>query len=344
MKKNILAFLYNIWHKYPDPNDPMTQLEADFDDPGTIKMIINYLERIGFKVIPIEANEKAYLTLFKNKKNIDFAFDFSFGLYGSNKYGHIPAILEMLQIPFTSSSSFTRILTLNKGKMKEVLLANNLSTLPFQIFNKSDKKRRKSLNFPLIVKPLAQGSSAGILENSVVNSDKELERQVDFIVNTFGQPALVEPFLKWREFSVSMMGNPPRILPIIEPDYAILPKNHLPLDSLDIKWVFEEKGGANHLVCPAEVDSKLRKKIANLAFGTWKALDIKDLCRIDMRTDLQDNVYVLDVNAPPGLIPPEVSKTSYFPLAARTAGIDYKKMLRTIIREAGKRYNLTFNI
>lgn len=340
MKVKTLAFLYNVRHHYPNPNDVATQVEADFDDPQTIDWIIKHLQNIGYKVMPIEANEEAYLKLYSNKKQIDFAFDFSFGFYGENKYGHIPGMLEMLQIPFTSSSSFTRNLTLSKVKMKQMLIANDIPTLPFEVYESKDDVKKRKLPFPLIVKPIAQGSSAGISDDSIVRTDDELIKQVEFVIKTFKERAFAEPFLSLREFSVPMLGNPPKVLPIIEPDFSLLPKKFLPLDSMEVKWVFEEQSEINHLVCPAKIDSTLKKKVTGIAYKTWAALEINDLCRIDMRTDEKNNVYVLDVNAPPGLIPPEVSTTSYFPLAAKAAGIEYEDLLRLIINAGLKRYNL----
>lgn len=340
MRVKHLAFLYNIRHHYPDPNDAKTQLEVDFDDPLTIEWIIKHLKNIGYKVLPIEADEKAYIKLFKYRKNIDFAFDFSFGLYGKNKYGHIPSMLEMLQIPFATSSSFTRNLTLNKVRMKQVLIANNVPTLPYQVFKSKLEVNKRLLSFPLIVKPIAQGSSAGISNKSVVYNDSELTSQVDYICQTFSQAAFVEPYLNLREFSVPILGNPPKILPIIEPDFRLLPKKYLPIDSMEVKWIYEEESESNHLICPAKINSDLRSKILDISLRTWNVLEINDICRIDMRNDKNNNVYVLDVNAPPGLIPPEVSKTSYFPLVARVAGMEYEELLKNILDSAIKRYNI----
>lgn len=338
MKVKTIAFFYNVRSHYPDPNDAKTQLEVDFDDPPVIDSMIKHLENLGYTVIAIEANEQAYLTLYRQRKQINFAFDYSFGLYGEYKYCHIPAMLEMLQIPFTSSSSFVRALTLNKVKMKQILLANDVLTLPYQLFSSPDFKLKKELKFPLIVKPVAQGSSAGITRDSIVTDSYKLKKQVELILKTFKQPAFAEPFLQGREFSVAMLGNPPRILPIIEPDFSLLPKNYLPFDSIEVKWVYEDSSETNHLVCPAKIDAQLKKKIEEISLKVWEVLDIRDLCRIDMRSDKDGNLYVLDVNAPPGLLPPDVSLWSYFPMACRTAGIEYEKMLQMIIGAAVKRY------
>src|SRR3989339_505726 len=111
-----LAFLYNVRHEYPDPNHPRTQLEADFDDPEAVEGLIKYLRKEGYKVIPIEADEYAYEKLFKIRNKIDLAFNFSEGIYGEDREAQIPAILEMLQIPYTGSGPLAQTLALNKAK------------------------------------------------------------------------------------------------------------------------------------------------------------------------------------------------------------------------------------
>jgi len=195
LKKYTIAFLYNVRHTYPDPNDPNSQLEADFDDPKTIDCVIQHLKNCGCSVIPIEANEYAYDVLLKNRKKIDLAFNFSEGVYGEDRYAHIPAILEMLRIPYTGSSPLTQGLVLHKAKMKDILRSHHVPTPTSQLFITGKEKRDPSLLFPLIVKPVAQGSSAGITQKSVVKNDKELKKQVHTIFDLFHQPVLVEPFL-----------------------------------------------------------------------------------------------------------------------------------------------------
>ncbi len=340
MKKITIAFLYNVRHNYPDPNDPRTQLESDFDDPETTNIQIKYLRSCGYMVIPIEADENAYFKLKKHKKNIDLAFNVSEGIYGNDRESQLPAILEMLQIPYTGSPPLAQALVLDKAKTKEVLIANNIATLPFQLFKTGTEKLKKNLHFPLIVKPLSEGSSAGITNKSVVNDEKQLRKQLRNVLSTFHEPALVEHFLQGQEFSIAMIGNPPRILPIISPDHTKLPKKYLPLDSFEVKWVFEENGGSTgYLTCPAIIERKLRHKIEKLSLRLWDALNMKDWCRIDIRCDLHNKPYVLEVNSPPGVMPPEMSVTSYFPLAARKAGIEYKDLLKLVINTALKRYS-----
>ncbi|MFH0856979.1 MAG: ATP-grasp domain-containing protein [bacterium] len=333
-----LAFLYNVRHQYPDPYDSRSQIETDFDDPATIKFIIKHFKKCGYEIIPIEANEKAYLKLYRNKGKIDLVFNFSEGIYGYDREAQIPAMLEMLKIPYTGSRPLTQAIGLNKAKTKEILLANNIATLPFQLIKNVNEKLNIQTSFPLIVKPVAQGSGAGITNKSVVRNERQLKEQINFIINTFAQGALIEPFIDGREFSVAMIGNPPQILPIIEADHSLLPKEYLPLDSLEVKWIFEEQSEKNHLKCPAPMTADLKDKVENLCHKTWQALEVRDWCRIDIRCDRQNNPYILEINSPVGLLPPEVSMTSYMPLAAREAGIDYDSLLKLIINTALKRY------
>jgi len=335
-----IAFLYNVRHFYLDVADYRNQLEADFDDPITTKWQIKHLKNLGFKIIPIEANENAYLKLKRFKKKIDLVFNVAEGIYGKDRELQIPAILEMLQIPYTGSSPLTHAFALNKGKAKQIFQAEGIPTAPFQIIKTSEFILDSKLKFPLIVKPVAQGSSMGITNKSVVHDIESLKKQVIKIITAFKEPALVEPFLEGREFSIAMLGNPGVILPIIEPNHSMLPKGYLPFDSYEVKWYFEEQGNSNYLMCPAIMDKKLEIRIKEICHQVWKALEVMDWCRIDIKCDKENNPYVLEINSPAGLIPPEVSVTSYFPLAARTSGMDYEQMLLQIIKTASKRYGL----
>ena len=332
-----ICHLHNIRHQYSDPNDYRNQLEMEFDDPKTTRLQIKYLRKLGFKVYPVEANEKAYFKLYRLRKKIDLVFNLSEGIYGLDRELQLPAMLEMLQIPYTGSGPLTQGFALNKAKAKEILMAYGIPTTHFQLVNNVNFDLDKKLKFPLIVKPVAQGSSAGITNNSVVFNEKNLRNQIKKVIENFRQPALIEPFLSGREFSVAMIGNPPIILPIIEPNHKLLPKNYLPFDSYEVKWFFEEQGNNDYLQCPAKIEKKLENKIKKICYQVWKRLEVRDWCRIDIKCDEKNNPYFLEINSPPGIIPPEVSLTSYFPLAARAYGWDYATLLKKIIETAEKR-------
>ena len=333
-----IAFLYNVRHRYPDPKKPKTLREADFDDPETTELQIKYLKKLGYKVYPIEANEEAYFKLYKIKDKIDLVFNVSEGLHGEDREAQIPAMLEMLQIPYTGSPPLAQAIILNKSKTKEILIANKIPTLQYQLMKSKNDKLKKIFKFPLMVKPVSEGSAAGITNKSVVHDEVGLYKQVDFIFNTFNEEALIEPYLEGREFSIAMLGNPPQVLPILESDHSMLPKKYLPFDSLEVKWFYELATSGKHLKCPAKISPRLEKKLNNICLELWYALGIRDWCRIDIRCDKNENPYVLEVNSPPGCTPPEHDPASYFPLIARSMGIDYENLLKKIIETALKRY------
>jgi D-alanine-D-alanine ligase len=332
-----LAFLYNVRHVYPDADDLRTQVETDFDDAATIEAMTRHLEGCGYRVIPIEADEQAYLELHRRRSEIDLALNYSMGLHGAARYAHLPAMLEMLQIPYTGSDPLTQALILNKERMQQVVAAAGGPVLPSWVPRAPEEARPAALGFPLIVKPVGQGSSAGITAASVVHDAGALREQVRRMVDTFGEPPLVQPLLGGREFSVPMLGNPPRVLPPIEPDFSLLPPGYLPIDSLEVKWVFEEQSETNHLRCPAPVDADLAARIERTVRLVWDALGLRDWCRIDLRADAAGTLYVLDVNSPPGMIPPEISTTSYFSLAGRAIGLGYDDLLQQVIETARAR-------
>jgi len=333
-----LAFVYNVRRKYPDPDNPSTFLQTDFDDKETIKFFIKHLKNIGFKVLQIEADTRVLTQLKKYRDKIGLVFNYSVVIWRNGGTNQVTKYLEKMKIPFTGSSNETQNLAADKGKTKNILLKNGVPTLPFQILHNEKQKPKKTLSFPLIVKPIGEGSSAGITNKSVVFNSCELKRQVHSITNHMRQRALVEPFITGREFSVTMLGNPPKILPIIESNHSTLPKNLMPLDSLEVKWHYEEESNGDHLICPAKIDKKLKNKIEKMCLKLWKIFKVRDFCRVDIRCDEKGNPYILEFNTPPGMIPPEVSTTSNFPISCRVAGIPYEEMLKKIIFLALKRY------
>lgn len=96
MSKKVLAFLYNVRHTYPDPNDPKSQLETDYDDQATIETIQEHIRHLGYEVLPIEADEFAYAKLKRNRERITLAYNYSLGLNGYARYAQLPAMMEML--------------------------------------------------------------------------------------------------------------------------------------------------------------------------------------------------------------------------------------------------------
>ncbi|MBS7618455.1 ATP-grasp domain-containing protein [Candidatus Bathyarchaeota archaeon] len=312
---------------------------VEFDEETTVSAIAEALEKAECNVTRIEADEEAYVKL-KTLK-LDIVFNIAEGLRGESRESHIPAMLEMLNIPYTGSGPSTLAIALNKALTNHILKANGVPSTNFQVFNRANDKLRKNLKFPLMVKPLSEGSSKGIRNDSLVEDETSLRRKVSWIIETYKQPALVEEFLPGREFTVGLIGNEnPVVLPIVEILVDKLPNGANPIYSYEAKWVWDTPSKPLDIFqCPANISEELEEKIKHIAVKTFKALNCRDLCRIDMRLDKNGIPHVLEVNPLPGLIP-DPKAHSCLPEAARAAGFTYEQLICTILWQALKRYGV----
>ncbi|MEM2914890.1 MAG: ATP-grasp domain-containing protein, partial [Candidatus Bathyarchaeia archaeon] len=310
-----------------------------FDDEETVDAIAEALEIGGSHVIKIEADEEAYNKLRKSK--LDIVFNIAEGIRGESRESHIPAILEMLGIPYTGSGPLTLAVALDKALTHQVLSVNGVPSPSFQVFTEADGKIDKDIMFPLVVKPLAEGSSKGIRNSSLVKDEQSLRKQAKWVIETYKQPAIAEEFLPGREFTVGLIGNgEPQVLPIVEILLDKLPREASPLYSYEAKWVWDvPEKPLNIFHCPAKISNELENEIKNIAIKAFKVLNCRDLCRMDIRLDKNNKPRVLEVNPLPGLIP-DPDAHSCLPEAARAAGFTYEQLICTILWQALKRYDM----
>ncbi|TFG19394.1 MAG: D-alanine--D-alanine ligase [Promethearchaeota archaeon] len=334
---NRIGFTYNIRPESSTPSSDSVALE--YDELETIEAIHSALSSAGYEVelMPLDLD---FAQHFKSK-TVDFVFNIAEGLRGESRESHIPAFLEMHGVPYSGSGVLTQALTLSKSRTKEILVYYKIPTPKYQLFRTGREKLKSNLAFPLIVKPDSQGSSAGIINDSVVHTQSAMYTQIERVIHEFGSPVLVEQFLPGREFTVGILGNDPAItLPIIEVNFDHLPPEFAKIDSYESKWTYDVPGvNANPLKCPADIPIKLQNQIVKIALKTYKALNCFDFCRIDVRVDHLGQPHVLELNALPGLNPnPEIH--SRFPLACEVAGLSYNDMILTILNIALKRNRL----
>lgn len=336
-----IALTFNLRHFQPSLKNKKAVEEAEFDTPETIKGIAQALKKIGHRIFLVEANENAYLKFKKLRAKIDLVFNLAEGISGQDREAQIPAMLEMLKIPYLGSKPLTQAICLNKAKTKELLKFHHIPTAPFQLFKTGEEKVKKYLKFPLIVKPNFEGSSKGIFQNSFVKNEKGLRKKIQEIIKKLNQPVLVEEFLGGREFTISLIGNNPvEILPPVEIDFSTLPKNLVPMDSYEVKWLVDNpKSEIQTVICPAKISKNLWQRIKEVCLKTKEVLEILDWCRIDLRLDKKGVPNVLEVNQTPGIIP-DPKENGRFPLAARAAGYTFEEMLNKIIKSAVCRYKI----
>ncbi|MCX6779551.1 MAG: ATP-grasp domain-containing protein [Candidatus Magasanikbacteria bacterium] len=340
-KKLNLAFVYNVRHKKPSLTDEQAIAEAEFDEPSTINGIAHALRKLGHEIYRIEANEEAYAKLKSLKNKLDLVFNVAEGLRNQDREAQIPAMLENLDIPYVGSKPLAQALCLNKAYTKKVLSYHQIPTPRFQLFYEPNERLSRKMHFPLIVKPVSEGSSKGITNDCLVNNQMELYKKLAELIEKFKQPALVEEFLTGREFTVALIGNSPvEVLPPVEILFDHLPNNLAPMDSYEVKWILDNpESNLKTIACPAQLDYKKFLQIKKLCLKTKQALGILDWCRIDVRMDSDGRPHVLEINQIPGIMP-DPKENSRFPLAARTAGYTYEEMMHKIIKAACERYGI----
>jgi D-alanine-D-alanine ligase len=313
---------------------------AEWDTEETILAVKTALE-LHHNVTLIEANEWCYQMLFEAKP--DIVFNISEGMRGPSREAQIPAILEMLGIPFTGSDSLTLGICLDKSRAKEILSYYKILTPPFVVIESLRQLSEANFPLPCIVKPLYEGSSKGIYNASVVRTAEELKRQVKRVLSDYNQPALVEKFISGREFTVAVLGNgiDINVLPIVEIRFDSLPDGVNPIYSYEAKWIWDTLDNPIDVhECPAKIPTKLQKEIEAVCRETYRVLRCRDWCRIDIRLDEEGRPNVLELNPLPGILP-NPDEHSCFPQAARAAGMDYNTLINAVLSAGIKRYNLS---
>jgi len=314
--------------------------QAEWDEPETIQFIIDTLAKYH-DIIPIEADDDAFEKLRRTRP--DLVFNLAEGKFGASRESQIPAILEMLDIPYTGSDPLALGLCLDKSRAKEILAYRRVPTAKFSVIRSWPLNGQlRHVDYPMFVKPLFEGSSKGIWNDALVNNFSELKSSVEKVWSAYSQPALVEEYLPGREFTVALLGNGDRVraLPIIEMAFEVLPESANRFYSYEAKWLWDLPDNPLDIYqCPASVDDELRLKIENISKRAFQVLGCRDWCRIDVRLDAAGEPCILELNPLPGIIP-DPNINSCFPKAARAAGMTYDDLLLSVLNAARERLGL----
>ena len=313
---------------------------VEWDTMDTVNAVRRAIEE-RYRVSMIEANTQAYHKLLEIRPF--FAFNMAEGLFGASRESQMPAMLEMLQIPYLGSDPLTLGICLDKSRAKEILAHYGIPTAPFTVIRSVNQLRDARVRFPAIVKPLHEGSSKGIYNSCVVRNSAELEREVMVTLATYDQPVLVEEFLPGREFTVAILGNGSslQVLPIVEIMFDALPAGMNPIYSYEAKWVWDTIENQLEIFgCPAKIDQRLQTEIETICRDAYRILNCRDWSRIDVRLDAHGRPHILEINPLPGILPrPE--DHSCFPKAARAAGLTYNQLINTVLDIAMERCGIS---
>ena len=315
---------------------------AEWDEPGTIEAVRAALAEVH-DVTLVEADEDFFETIRRLRPQI--VFNIAEGLNGVSREAQVPAMLDMLGIPYHGSDPLTLALCLDKSRTKEVLGHHGIPTARFRVIHAMDElaaQAESGVPLPAIVKPLHEGSSKGIFDASLVRDRKALAAAVEKVLVEYRQPALVEEFLPGREFTVGILGNAPdiRVLPAVEIRFDTLPAGVNPIYSYEAKWLWDTLDAPLEIYeCPARLDPALKAEIESVCERTYRTLRCRDWSRIDIRLDTAGTPNVIEVNPLPGILPNPLDN-SCLPKAARSAGIAYNDLIRSALGYAAIRHGL----
>ncbi len=300
----------------------------EFYNERTVMRVAESLEKAGHNVAVLDGNKQIierlenFMPRVMEGEQMGMVFNMAYGIQGESRYTHIPSMLEMLGVPYVGSSPSGHALALDKVLTKIIWKNNDLPTPEFWVFTSADADMSQ-VKYPVIVKPKMESVSFGL---KVVYTEDDLREAVRFIIDEYNQQALVEQFIRGREFAVGILGNSPaETFPVLEID--------LNGDPNAIQTVEDKQKKPKAKICPAEIDPGLAKKMQEISIKAFHALDLRDFSRVDIRLDEQDNIYLLEINSMASL-----GASGSYPTAARVAGYDFDALVSRMLDVAAVRY------
>ncbi len=298
---------------------------AELDNESTIEHIETALQSLGHKTERIGHLENLMQKLLNHKK-WDLVFNICEGMYGSGREAQVPALLDAFKIPYTFSDPLVLALTLNKAMTKRILRDFKIPTSRFCVIkDESDLGLTNYLEYPLFVKPNAEGSGKGIDVNSKVYNSTELINTCNSIWKISPCELIAEEYLPGKEFTVGIIGAGKEsiLLGCMEVNFNSDEKFY----SYNMKTNYEEN--ITYTLAKKEVSDKVCK----LALESWRVLGCRDAGRVDIRLDRYGEPNFIEVNPLAGLN----KETSDLPILAKMNGFSYEYIIEQIIESAKKR-------
>jgi D-alanine-D-alanine ligase len=326
-----VGITYNLKKDFSRREDQPIDSFEEFDSEETIDAIRDVLAGEGHEVVKLGGDVGLVDRL--REKPIDIVFNIAEGYRGRNREAHIPSLLEFLDIPYTGSDPLTLALTLDKAVAKRVVMSEGIPTPRFRKVTRLEDLDGLDLRYPLFVKPCYEGSSKGVRLDSKVADSASLKEKAGWLLGNYGAPLLVEEFVSGPEFTVGVLGNEePVVLGVMHIEIMGSPPGEA-IYSLEVKREWEERVRYH---CPPAMDPRLLKRVEEVALRSYRALECRDVSRVDIRVGGDGEAYFLEINPLPGLSP----VYGDLPIMAKQMGWSYSKLVKTIFDHALKRLGL----
>ncbi len=299
---------------------------AEFDSIEVIDAIEDVLRGLRDEPSPIGNIFQLNCALARGER-WDLVFNIAEGMHGFGREAQVPALLDAYGIPYVFSDPLVLALTLHKGMAKRVIRDLGVPTPDFAVAECEADLQNLTLSFPVFVKPVAGGTSAGISPASKARNASEVAVICCQLWHKFRQPVLIEEFLPGREFTVGMLGSGARaravgVMEVVLQDGAE-PEMYSFLNKKD--WVTR--------VCYRLEEGDVAAEARNLALRVWRGLGCRDGGRVDLRCDAFGRAQFLEVNPLPGLHP----QISDLTILCGMAGIGHAELIGAIVRSAKER-------
>ena len=326
-----VALVFNLKRKTHSDYD--YENEAEFDSENTVNAIKNAIEANGYETLLVEADRNLSQNLIE--KEIDIVFNIAEGINKQAREAQVPAICDLLNIEHTGSDASCLALTLNKSITNRLMASEDVQVPRSKIIDLPVGKINHNLHFPVIVKPNMEGTSKGIYDSSVVDTDEQLTAKIHELAEKFKSPLLCEEYIEGRELTVGVVGDSnPKVLGILEIEFK-KGRSKYPV------YTFEAKQLENQLdnevfkmCCPANIDRNLNKKITTFVKKAFKVAGCRDIARIDLRVSNEGEPYFIEINPLPGLSPGFSDLT----IMAEKMGVKYEQLIGHIIKPAVRRW------
>ncbi len=241
---------------------------------------------------------------------------------------NVVSYLELLRVPYTGCNPRGLTLSRDKGLAKKLMAYHRIPVPDFVVVPRGKKaKLPRKLGYPLIVKSLIYEASTGISQASVVASDDQLHKRVQFIHDTIGTAAIVEQFIDGRELYAGVMGNDRlRVFPVWEMSFAKMPENSWHIATERVKWSakYQERYGID--TGEAALTYGVASRVQHLAKRVFRALDLTGYARVDMRMTPDGRLYVIEANPNP-----QLAQGEDFAQSAKLAKVTYGELLERIM-------------
>jgi D-alanine-D-alanine ligase len=261
----------------------------------------------------------------------NLVFNLCESVYGNSRLEMaIPSMLDLMGIPYTGSPPEAIAMCYNKARTKDVLRANGILTPDYLVTRAP--MFFVNVGYPAIVKPLHEDGSLGITSESVVNNIDQLHQRVNYICNTYRQPALIEKFIDGREFGIGLLGSTgdPKPFPLSEISYDGFPDGMPRICSYNAKWEYGSiEYEESKPICPANINSILEMRLESLGVNIFNLFGLKGYARIDVRISESGGIYVIDVNPNADFAPGSGIHTML-----NAAQISYTEFVNKLIEDA----------